>query len=564
MTDWPPLPPLLLQFRPPPPSPTPRARSPSPSSRPTISISSGSPSARGTDVGCIDNNISYNYGDLMGYVGSVCENSTAIHSKQAYLCGLGGDLVLMQYTERRVFPCPKYTTYCHQCGKDKAFCFAESTTAEVAAAHPDCAAGSNSSTIVASSSPSTPLAAPPTSKEPTIATARPITMKPTTSKPVTPYPTILSTALTTSTAIPTSSHSATHTPLPTPTQMQCVFGNNIFQVGDSIGKLGHHCTSGKQYLGAEFFCADYGVIQIKEQNFTCSTNSLSECYQCREKEAFCLSPSVATNIPQGECVINGNYSNRLYSYPQWMEIIQGSTMGINALNYSGYCGILSADGSSGICDPKSIKCANDSDCSSNNGQYNMCMSACNPTTSIDVPPLNGTYYTQGDDDLDDDQSWSYYKTSNGSEDATVSGCVFGGSQGNTSSVRWKPGYAIGYIGFACLSNSTFLGDASYCGADGSLFSVSHTQLSCPEQAPYCFQCGEVTSPGSAVCSSRRFIHPENCIPGEYIWTDLSTNDQGTNSAEKFYSAVDFSRNHYNFILTLFLASYFGVIIMFQG
>lgn len=222
------------------------------------------------------------------------------------------------------------------------------------------------------------------------------------------------------------------------------------------------------------------------------------------------------------------------------------------------------DGSSGICDPNPMQCVNDSDCRSNNGQYNMCMSACNPTTSIVVPPFNGADDAQDDDGSDDDQSQSDETSSNGTLalNATVSGCVFGGSEGSTS-VRWKTGYAVGYIGYACLSNSTLLGDASYCGADGSLFSVSQTQLSCPEQAPYCFQCGAVTSPGSAVCSSRRFIHPTNCIPGEYVRTDLSTLDQGIDYAEKVPSAAEYSSGGLNFLLTLLLASYFGVMSVFQ-
>lgn len=337
----------------------------------------------------------------------------------------------------------------------------------------------------------------------------------------------------------------------------------MFQVGDVVGKMGHHCTGTNKYSGAEFFCGDNGIVLITEQNFTCSTSSTGDCYQCSEGEAFCLSSAVASSIPQGECILDGNYSNGIDAYSQWMKRIQGLTEEKPLQNYTGYCGVLSADGSSGICDPKATKCVNDSNCSDSNSQYSMCLSSCSPNTLDNVHLANETFYSD-DDSADDDQSG--VDDSNGAvaSNSTVSGCFFGGGEGNTSSVLWKPGYAVGYIGFACLSNTTFFGEASYCSADGSIFSAQHTKLSCPEQAPYCFQCGEVTTPGSAICSSRRYIYPDNCIPGEYIRTDVSIHEAGNHHANKFNSAaVLLGKNVIPYSMTMLLTSYFGVIGVFS-
>lgn len=116
-------------------------------------------------------------------------------------------------------------------------------------------------------------------------------------------------------------------------------------------------------------------------------------------------------------------------------------------------------------------------------------------------------------------------------DAGSEGCVTGGSvedvvevthQGSNESgttangclvgdIMYQVNQSIGYIGFLCRDNSTFLGKESFCGNDGSIHEVNKT-ISCPEKSPFCFQCG-MESYGAAICLSNFTFADEGCVWG---------------------------------------------------
>jgi hypothetical protein len=96
---------------------------------------------------------------------------------------------------------------------------------------------------------------------------------------------------------------------------------------------------------------------------------------------------------------------------------------------------------------------------------------------------------------------------------TATGCLVGGD------MMYQVNQSLGYIGFLCLDNSTFLGKESFCGNDGSIHDVNKT-ISCPEKSPFCFQCG-MESYGAAVCLSNLTFAGEGCVLGGSVGSHIN-------------------------------------------
>jgi len=447
-----------------------------------------SPPTRPSSV-CVDSGISYQSGELIGYVGLFCRNTTTVYSNQSYSCGPNGTLALTDHLHKKNYTCPSYTPYCHQC-QYKALCFAEADPADVAVAHPGCDVFSNFNTTTSSTN----------NKNITVST-------------------------------PTSPHSMPTSTVPT----GCLVGDTTFQFGETIGRIGFRCYSDTDYVGAQFFCGSDGAVQARGQNLTCSDTSTSKCYQCNNNsEAFCHSSS---SLNSKQCTLGGDFSKEDdFAYIQWITRMQDSTPEASPTNYSGYCGILSADGSSGICNPNSKNCTSDNNCI--DSLYSMCLSSCDPIIAL------GTDDSTDDDSSDDDSSDDDGSdvdddtVSTSTTNITQNGCAVERGVSNTSTTIIKPGYTAGYIGFFCLSNSTFSGDVSYCGVDGDFVAAKSSVLSCPPQAPHCFQCGEATTPGAAVCVPNRYLYPDGCLPGGlYDANNTETTGDKRTASVSFSSAV---------------------------
>ena len=100
---------------------------------------------------------------------------------------------------------------------------------------------------------------------------------------------------------------------------------------------------------------------------------------------------------------------------------------------------------------------------------------------------------------------------------TDTGCLVGG-------VMYSVGQSIGSIGYLCHDDSVFYGQESFCGSDGKVFSKGQN-FTCPEESPYCFQCGE--SRGAAICLSDASATRDGCkLGGSHSLTDPSATETG--------------------------------------
>ena len=84
------------------------------------------------------------------------------------------------------------------------------------------------------------------------------------------------------------------------------------------------------------------------------------------------------------------------------------------------------------------------------------------------------------------------------------GCLVG-------DIMYTPKQSIGQIGFLCQDSNVYYGKESFCGKNGSVYDVEKN-ITCPEKAPYCFQCGE-SAYGAAICLSSKTAVQDGCALG---------------------------------------------------
>jgi len=84
------------------------------------------------------------------------------------------------------------------------------------------------------------------------------------------------------------------------------------------------------------------------------------------------------------------------------------------------------------------------------------------------------------------------------------GCLVG-------DIMYTPKQSIGQIGFLCQDSNVYYGKESFCGKNGSVYNVEKN-ITCPEKAPYCFQCGE-SAYGAALCLSNKTAVRDGCALG---------------------------------------------------
>jgi len=84
------------------------------------------------------------------------------------------------------------------------------------------------------------------------------------------------------------------------------------------------------------------------------------------------------------------------------------------------------------------------------------------------------------------------------------GCLVG-------DIMYTPKQSIGQIGFLCQDSNVYYGKESFCGKNGSVYDVEKN-ITCPEKAPYCFQCGE-SAYGAAICLSNKTAVRDGCALG---------------------------------------------------
>ncbi len=238
----------------------------------------------------------------------------------------------------------------------------------------------------------------------------------------------------------------------------CRVGNTVFSIGDLVGSISLSCYDEGSYKGRESLCGENGSVHYMEKTLNCP-NEAPYCFQCGEEgygAAKCLSYySVA---PEG-CSLGGT-----------VQKLSGFN-GTEAPVTNGYCGRNSADNST-LCDPNATVCTSDSDCTAQSN-YSSCLMECGPQVG---------------------------SMKNESE----AGCHVG-------SEMFSIGDLVGSIGFQCNGNSSYIGQQSFCGTNGSVY-YEETSFICPNEAPYCFQCGKA-SYGAAKCLTNYSANPSGCTLG---------------------------------------------------
>lgn len=247
----------------------------------------------------------------------------------------------------------------------------------------------------------------------------------------------------------------------------CLIGGLSFSVGDFVSSTGLTCYDEGSYKGQASYCGEDSSLYYEETTLSCPAEA-PYCFQCGEA-AKCLSYSSAA--PEG-CFLGGKKeasSNNTMAKVQAAPGFNGTSPLVN----NGYCGRFSAD-KSPHCDPNATECASDSDCVSQ-PNYTSCLSECGPQVGSSVNSTTDVRCQVGD-------------------------------------IAYSIGELVGSVGLQCYDNNTYNGRQSFCGKDGSVY-YQETKLSCPDEAPYCFQCGN-KSYGAAKCLSYYGDSPEGCKLGE--------------------------------------------------
>jgi hypothetical protein len=183
-----------------------------------------------------------------------------------------------------------------------------------------------------------------------------------------------------------------------------------------------------------------------------------------------------------------SYRNKLASVYSCGLIVASMTMMTNHLgvamppapgfngtfpNVSSYCGYIGRNSSNAVCDPNATVCVDDSNCTGLLN-YTSCLRECGPQISLGYPK-------------------------------TVTGCLVNGD------IMFSVNQSTGIVGYLCYDKSRYAGKESFCGSNGSLYYVENN-FTCPDHAPYCFQCG-AAGPNAAICLSNFTAGSEGCVAG---------------------------------------------------
>lgn len=266
-------------------------------------------------------------------------------------------------------------------------------------------------------------------------------------------------------------------------EIGCLIGGVSFSVGDFVGSIGLTCYDEGSYKGHASYCGENSSLYYEEKTLSCPAEA-PYCFQCGEA-AKCLSYSSAA--PEG-CSPGGIKESSSSKNTGTVQAAPGFNETSSQVN-NGYCGRFSDDNSV-HCDPNATACTRDTDCTNSN--YSSCLSECRPQV--------------------------------------------GSSMNNTPEVRcqvgdivYSIGELVGSIGVQCYDNNTYIGLQSFCGKNGSVY-YQDTNLSCPDEAPYCFQCGNASN-GAAKCLSNYGDSPEGCTLGEVSTKNISENQSSNYTRE---------------------------------
>merc|ERR1711862_863801 len=94
---------------------------------------------------------------------------------------------------------------------------------------------------------------------------------------------------------------------------------------------------------------------------------------------------------------------------------------------------------------------------------------------------------------------------------------------------YQEGASIGYIGYECLDQTTFIGTETFCSKDGTILDVVKN-FTCPDIVPHCIQCGE-PSWGAALCLSTD-ITPTYCRKNKKKMKKKSGSNKKKNKKKK--------------------------------
>jgi len=233
-----------------------------------------------------------------------------------------------------------------------------------------------------------------------------------------------------------------------------------------IRTIGYECVNNTHFVGDEEYCASpLGTVGLVHGTYVCADGLA--CFQCGDSgsgAAVCSNPD---EPPKG-CFQEVDHESPISSV-QFVQAVEGFN-GTQPTR-SGYCGLLSAD-SSVVCDPNGTMCTVDSDCSATLN-FTSCLLECGPQIGSSV-------------------------------NESSSGCLIG-------DIMFSPGQLVGSIGFLCYNYTMVGGQESFCGRNGTIV-VKKANFTCPQEASYCFQCGEAAY-GAAICLSNASATNDGCTLG---------------------------------------------------
>ena len=233
-----------------------------------------------------------------------------------------------------------------------------------------------------------------------------------------------------------------------------------------IRTIGYECVNNTHFIGDEEYCASpLGNVGLVHGTYVCADGSV--CFQCGDSgsgAAVCSNPD---EPPEG-CFQEDSHDSP-FGAVQFVQAVQGFNG--SQPTGSGYCGLLSAD-SAVVCDPNATMCISDFDCGATLN-FTSCLWECGPQIGS-------------------------------STNESSSGCLVG-------DIMFSPGQLVGSIGFLCYNNTMVGGQESFCGRNGTI-AVKDSNFTCPQEAPYCFQCGEAAY-GAAICLSNASATNDGCIIG---------------------------------------------------
>jgi len=287
-----------------------------------------------------------------------------------------------------------------------------------------------------------------------------------------------------------------------------------------IRTIGYECVNNTHFVGDEEYCASpLGTVGLVHGTYVCADGLA--CFQCGDSgsgAAVCSNPD---EPPKGCFQGESKWSSKKVSSSS------GCLVGDMMFTTDQLIGSIGFQ-----CHDSSLVEGQESFCGSD-GEINTIRK--NFTCPEEAPycfqcgeAAYGAALCLSDASTDQDGCVLGGSNSLMEPSATDIGCLVGG-------VMYSADQSTGSIGYLCYDDSLFFGKESFCGSDGKVFS-KEKNFTCPEESPYCFQCGE-SSRGAAICLSDASATRDGCeLGGSNSLTEPSATETGCLVGDVMFSA----------------------------